>query len=89
VAALTPVDPIAAGGLALAEMRWADARSAFEAAARATGTPEAYEGIGTACYWLEDGPGASAARVGAYRGVRDAVDPRGAAGVAGELAWDH
>jgi DNA-binding NarL/FixJ family response regulator len=89
VAALTPVDPIAAGGLALAEMRWADARSAFEAAARATGTPEAYEGIGTACYWLEDGPAAIAARVRAYRLFRDADDPRGAARVAGDLAWDH
>lgn len=87
--AVSSVDLLAAGGVALEELRWADARQAFEAAAREREVPEAYEGIGTACYWLEDGPATIAARVRAYRLFRDAGDPRGAARVAGDLAWDH
>jgi DNA-binding CsgD family transcriptional regulator len=89
VTAGSPVDLLSTGSVALEELRWADARRAFEAAARERETPEAYEGIGAACYWLEDGPATIAARVHAYRLYRDTADPRGAARVAADLAWDH
>ena len=61
--AASSVDLLAAGGVALEELRWADARQAFEAAAREHEVPEAYEGIGAACYWLVDGPATIVARV--------------------------
>jgi len=78
-----------AGQAALARACWAEARAAFESAARRAETAEALEGLGDACSWLEDVPAAFTARRRAYRLYRDGGDRRGAARVASALAWDH
>ena len=43
---------VAAGASALADGRWAEARTAFAAALAETETPEALDGLGEALWWL-------------------------------------
>jgi ATP/maltotriose-dependent transcriptional regulator MalT len=74
-----------AGRAALATGDWATARQAFAAALELDASPAAYEGLGMACRWLVEPEPALRALRRAYRGHRDAGDPRGAARVALQL----
>src|SRR5919107_4886793 len=82
-------DPLAAGHAALARADWAEARVRFEQAVAADGTPEAWEGLGRAVWWLGDQDATFAARERAYRGYRQVRDARGAARMAMWVASDH
>ncbi|WP_458042301.1 MULTISPECIES: LuxR C-terminal-related transcriptional regulator [Bacteria] len=68
--------------------RWAIAASAFERLKDSTDATAAFEGLGQALWWLDDGDGCLAARERAYRGYRATRDARGAARAATALAWD-
>ena len=48
------VDRVTAGGAALARGKWAAARAEFEAALAERELPEALEGLGRACWWLDE-----------------------------------
>jgi DNA-binding NarL/FixJ family response regulator len=80
------VDHVAAGGAGLARGDWAGARAEFEAALAELESPEALEGLGRACWWLDDVEAQSQARERAYRLYRDRGDARGAARLACQLA---
>src|SRR5213592_487316 len=77
------IDPLAEGTAALARGDWSAARSSFEQviAAGASGG-EAFEGLGTAAAWLDEGDAAIAAREEAYRRYREAGRPTDAARIA-------
>jgi LuxR family maltose regulon positive regulatory protein len=75
------------GELALSEGRWEEARGSFEAALAVEQTPEAHEGLAWAAVWVNDGDRAIAAFDGAHRLYLERGDRRGAARVAGWLAW--
>ncbi len=75
------------GELALSEGRWEEARGSFEAALAVEQTPEAHEGLAWAATWVNDGDRAIAAFDGAHRLYLERGDRRGAARVAGWLAW--
>lgn len=80
---------VASGYHAVARGAWADARAEFERALGRAETPEAYEGLGLAAWWLDDVTTTFDARRRAFRGYRAAGDRRGAARVATALGWDH
>ena len=73
----------------LAEGRWAAARSAFEEALEDDETPEAWEGLSWAAWWLDDAEALFAARERAYRLYRKRGDAGGAARMATWLASDQ
>jgi DNA-binding CsgD family transcriptional regulator len=73
---------------ALARSAWEEARAAFERALRARQSPEAFEGLGLAAYWLDDAPAVFHARERAYRLYQQNGDRRGAGRVAMSLADD-
>ena len=50
----SPTDRLQAGRDALARGGWEEARVCFESALRDAESPEALEGLGMACWWLED-----------------------------------
>src|SRR5688572_11314769 len=77
-----------AGNQALERGAWGEARDLFEEALRHDETPEALEGLGRACWWLDDVTRVAEARESAYRGFRRRGDARGAARIALELAED-
>ncbi len=81
-------DRIAAGYAALERSAWREARTEFEAALGDHGPPEALEGLGRACSWLDDVPAIRAARERAYCLYRERGDARGAARIALHLAED-
>jgi LuxR family transcriptional regulator, maltose regulon positive regulatory protein len=76
------------GHEALDEGRWSEARELFEQALRDVESAEALEGLGKACWWLDDVERVLDARERAYRGYRDRDDARGAARLALALAED-
>ncbi len=77
-------------GLAeLGEGRWADARTHFEKALECEETPEAFEGLSWAAWWLDDAEAVFAAREGAYRLYRTKGDASDAARMATWLAADQ
>jgi LuxR family transcriptional regulator, maltose regulon positive regulatory protein len=78
---------VEAGQRALSEGRWEDARGAFEAALADQETPEAHEGVAWAAVWTNDGDAAIAAFDHAHRLYLARDERRGAARVAGWLAW--
>jgi LuxR family maltose regulon positive regulatory protein len=80
------VDRVAAGGAALARGEWARARAEFEAALTERESPEALEGLGRACWWLDDVRASSEARERSYRLYRERGDVRGASRLACQLA---
>ena len=84
--ATASVDPLAAGGAALAGGDWAGARAEFEAALAEGESPEALEGLGRACFLLDDLDASMRAWERAYRLCRERGDARGAARLAGALA---
>lgn len=90
--ALTSVsgtDPLRAGRLALRNAAWGEARARFEEAAGAADSPEAWEGLSRAAWWLGNEDATLTARERAYRAYSEAGDACGAARMAMWLASDH
>ncbi len=69
--------------------RWLEARVAFEKSLTLEESPEALEGLGTSCSWLNDGDGAVRAREKAFRLYEQARDHRSAGRVATWLANEY
>ena len=69
--------------------RWEEARARFEQAAGAEETPEGFEGLSWAAWWLDDAETVFAAREHAYHLYKDAGDGAGAARMAIWLACDQ
>ncbi len=78
----------AAGRAALARNEWEEARRCFQAAVDADSTPEAYEGLAEAAWWLSDEAATFDARERAYRLYRERGDAPAAARMAMWLATD-
>lgn len=83
------VDHLRVGREALDRGAWEEARRALERAVELAPTPESYEALGWATWWLYDGPAVVAARERAYELYRAAGDRAGAARVATMLGIDH
>ncbi len=73
----------------LQEGRWEAARAHFEEALAVEATPEAFEGLSWAAWWLDDPAAVFAARERSYRLYKDAEDVAGAARMATWLACDE
>ena len=73
----------------LREGRWDEARALFEQAVGVAETPEAFEGLSWAAWWLDDAEVVFAARERAYRLYETAGDVAGAARMATWLACDQ
>ncbi|MGH2714736.1 MAG: hypothetical protein ACRDM7_12775, partial [Thermoleophilaceae bacterium] len=84
----TPARRADAGWAELAEAHWDAARACFEEALAAEETPEAFEGLSWAAWWLDDAEAVFEARERAYGLYRRAGDPAGAARMATWLASD-
>jgi LuxR family transcriptional regulator, maltose regulon positive regulatory protein len=84
-----PTDRLQAGRAALAEGDWEEARRCFEAARQDADSAEAHEGLGMACWWLEDYPSCIDARECAYRLYRSRGDESAAARMAIWLCHDY
>ncbi|MGH2451440.1 MAG: LuxR C-terminal-related transcriptional regulator [Candidatus Limnocylindria bacterium] len=82
-------DRLHAGWAELGEGRWAAARRFFEEALAGEETPEAFEGLSWAAWWLDDAETVFQAREGAYRLYRKSGDAAGAARMATWLAADR
>ena len=82
-------DPLRAGWAELGEGRWEAARASFLDALGTAETPEAFEGLSWAAWWLDDAETVFAARERAYRLYRKTGDPAGAARMATWLAADQ
>ncbi len=80
---------VEAGRQALASGSWEEARARFQSALAVAELPEALEGLGLACWWLDDGALTLDARERAYRIYRERGDARGAARMAIWLTWDY
>jgi DNA-binding NarL/FixJ family response regulator len=87
-AVTTPDDAVARADEALRAADWAGARTLFLESLDREETPEALEGLGRACWWLDDAEGVADARERAYRRYHERGDARGAARVALDLAED-
>jgi DNA-binding CsgD family transcriptional regulator len=77
------------GRRALARGAWEEARRAFAGALRQQRSAEALEGLGEACWWLNDAPPVFEAREEAYRLYHERGDRAGAARIALWLYWDY
>ena len=86
---VTATDALDAARTALAGGNWADARREFEAALQVEDSPEGLEGLGLACFWLDDAEVTISAREQAYLVYRERGDDLGAGRVATLLAWDY
>ena len=73
----------------LQEGRWKEARARFEQAVGAEETPEGFEGLSWAAWWLDDAEAVFDARERAYRLYEEAGDVAGAARMATWLACDQ
>ncbi|HET9887564.1 MAG TPA: hypothetical protein VFR10_08625, partial [bacterium] len=73
---------------ALARGAWEDARRDFTSVLAENESPEAFEGLGLAAWWLDDAATVFDARERAYRLYNDCGDKRGAGRVALSLAED-
>ena len=82
-------DRLHAGRTALEQARWSAARAIFEETLAEEETPEAFEGLSWAAWWLDDGAAVLAARESAYRLYRKADRPAAAARMATWLAVDE
>jgi LuxR family maltose regulon positive regulatory protein len=76
------------GDEALSRGAWEEARQAFQEASGNCGSPEAFEGLGTAAWWLDQADLVFDSRERAYRLYLAAGNQEGAARVAVWLAWD-
>jgi LuxR family transcriptional regulator, maltose regulon positive regulatory protein len=86
---LAPTDRLPGGWAELGEARWDDARRSFEAALAEDETPEAYEGLSWAAWWLDDADAVFSARERAFRLYKDRQDTSAAARMATWLAADQ
>jgi LuxR family transcriptional regulator, maltose regulon positive regulatory protein len=77
------------GWTELQEGRWQAARAGFAEAVAAEPTPEAFEGLSWAAWWLDEPGTVFEARERAYRLYKDADDVAGAARMATWLACDE
>jgi hypothetical protein len=77
------------GWSALADGRWAEARTLFLRMLAVDETPEGLEGLSWAAWWLDDAPTVFDARSRAYALFRRSRDARGAARMATWLAADE
>jgi DNA-binding CsgD family transcriptional regulator len=68
---------------------WAAARAAFQEAVALEPGAEAFEGLGTACWWQDDQNAVLEAREAAFRSYRERGDRRSAARIATALAIDY
>ena len=82
-------DRLHAGWAELGEGRWASARSLFEEALADEETPEAFEGLSWAAWWLDDAEAVFGARERAYRLYRKRKDAPSTARMATWLAADQ
>lgn len=93
LAALTPAGPlpgaVAEAWATLNRGEWERARDQFQAALACEDTPEAWEGLAWAAWWLDDASPIFDARERAYRLYRRRGDRRGAARAATWLGLDH
>lgn len=80
---------IAAGQLALKRADWPGAKARFEAALRDQDSPEAHDGLGIACWWLNEIDLAHQHRTAAYVGFKQRGDPRRAALLAAWMAREQ
>jgi DNA-binding NarL/FixJ family response regulator len=78
-----------AGWAALGDGRWADARASFEQALADEETPDAFEGLSWAAWWLDDADAVFAARERGYRLYKQGGDAPSAARMATWLAADQ
>jgi LuxR family transcriptional regulator, maltose regulon positive regulatory protein len=85
----TAPPPLEIGWAELQEGRWEAARGLFKEAVTAEATPEAFEGLSWAAWWLDDSAEVFEAREHAYRLYKDAGDGVGAARMATWLACDE
>ena len=76
---MQPADSTAEGQAALVQGRWADARTAFEAALAERESPEALDGLGEALWWLGEPQAGLAYRERAFVGFSRVDDPLRAA----------
>jgi LuxR family maltose regulon positive regulatory protein len=82
-------DLLERGQEALARGAWEDAREAFSEALAGEKVAAAFEGLGWAAWWLDDGATTLDARHEAFRLYRQSGDARSAALVAVRLAEDY
>jgi uncharacterized protein HemY len=68
-------ETVAAGRVALSQGAWSVARARFEAALEETETPQAYEGLSWATWWLEEVPACLNAREQARQALADRCPP--------------
>ncbi|MGH3022102.1 MAG: LuxR C-terminal-related transcriptional regulator [Gaiellaceae bacterium] len=85
----SPTDPLHLGWAELHEGRWDAARASFRKALADAETPEAFEGLSWAAWWLDEAETVFEARERAYRLYRRSGDPAGAARMATWLAADQ
>jgi len=81
--------PVGVGWAALRDARWSVAREAFEEAVAAEGSPEAFEGLSWAAWWLDEAEAVFEARECAYRLYRKQGRPADAARMATWIAADQ
>jgi LuxR family transcriptional regulator, maltose regulon positive regulatory protein len=74
---------------ALRRAEWEAARAAFREALQQEQTPQAFEGLSWACWWLSEATALFEARERAYQLYRQQGDRRGAARMATWIAWDY
>ena len=82
-------DPVRVGWTELRHGRWQAARTLFEDAVASDPTPEAFEGLSWAAWWLDDAEATFAARERSYQLHRQAGDTASAARMATWLAADQ
>jgi DNA-binding CsgD family transcriptional regulator len=82
-------DRVARGWSELRAARWVAAREAFEHALAREETPEAFEGLSWAAWWLDDGAAVFAAREAACRLYKQRGHAAGAARMATWIAADQ
>ena len=85
----TAPDPLALGWAELSEARWDAARAFFEESLAIEETPEAFEGLSWAAWWVDDGPVVFEARERAYRLYKRTEERASAARMATWLACDQ
>ena len=85
----TTANPLTAGWRDLKEARWQEARASFERAVADDGSPEAWEGLSWAAWWLDDAETVLSARERAYALYRESANLNGAARMATWLAVDQ
>lgn len=85
----TVLASLAPGWAALRDGRWAAARTAFVTALETEETPEAYDGLSWAAWWLDDAETVFDARERAFRLYRERGAPASAARMATWLAADQ